>query len=199
MKFQEFFSENVTIANHAKNGRSTKSFIAEGRWDSIITMLQPNDYVFIQFGHNDQGKNKIGRYTSPAEFYENLCRFVDDVRSKKATPVLLTPVMRRRFDESGQFYDVHGEYPDITRKAAKDKKACLLDMHKLSEELLIKYGKEHSKDLFLIAAPGVWNNYPNGIDDNTHFNEKGALEMAKLAVKAIKASDLPIKSDLIKK
>lgn len=196
MEFPTFFKENVTIANHAKNGRSTRSFIQEGRWDSILQLLRPDDYVFIQFGHNDQSKQKVERYTSPDDYYKNLCRFVDDVRAKNANPVLLTPVMRRRFNEAGEFYDVHGEYPGLVRKAALDKKVPLLDMHKASEELIVGLGQEASKSLFLIADSGVWENYPDGIDDNTHFNQKGAKEMAALAVEEIKKARLEINRDL---
>jgi lysophospholipase L1-like esterase len=196
MEFQAFFDEHVTIANHAKNGRSTRTFIEEGRWDSIMNLVQPGDYVFIQFGHNDQSKHKIDRYTSPEDYYSNLCRFVDETRAKEATPVLLTPVMRRRFNEQGEFYDVHGEYPDLVRKVARDKHVELLDMHRSSGQRLTNLGEEQSKALFLIADSGVWANYPAGIDDNTHFNVKGAQEMAALAVEAIKNSNLKIKRNL---
>nr|WP_319397721.1 rhamnogalacturonan acetylesterase [uncultured Carboxylicivirga sp.] len=192
----DFLSKNVTVANHAKNGRSSKSFVAEGRWDSIMSLLKPGDYVFIQFGHNDE-KTRKDKYSSPEDFYSNMCHFVDDVRSKKATPILLTPVMRRRFDENGKFFDTHGDYPVMTRKAAADKEVSLIDMHQLSEKLLIEYGEEKSKELFLIAEPGVWNNYPDGRDDNTHFNDKGAYEMAHLAIEAIEKSDIAIKKDII--
>ena len=198
MQFQQFFNDNVTIANHARNGRSTRTFIEEGRWDSIVGLLQPGDYVFIQFGHNDQSKHKVDRYTSPDEYYENLCRFSEDVRTKGASPVLLTPVMRRRFNEYGKFYDVHGEYPDLVRKAARDKNVPLLDMHKASEMLLVDLGEEASKSLFLIADSGVWTNYPDGINDNTHFNKQGAKEMARLAIEEIQKSELAILEDFKK-
>ncbi|MCU4164765.1 rhamnogalacturonan acetylesterase [Carboxylicivirga caseinilyticus] len=194
---QEFFSANVTVANHAQNGRSSKSFVSEGRWDSIMSLLKSGDYVFIEFGHNDQKIKSEERYSSPEDFYTNLCRYVDDTRSKKATPVLLTPIMRRRFDENGQFYDTHAEYPEMTRKAAADKKVVLLDMHQLTKELIENYGEIKSKELFLIADSAVWTNYPDGIDDNTHLNNMGAKKIAKLAVRAIEESDLAIKNDLI--
>src|SRR5918911_1653018 len=122
---QKHFDENkVKIENHAQNGRSTKSFIAEGRWQAIVDKLKPGDYVFIQFGHNDESKDKGERYTPPDEFRKNLIRFVADVRAKKSIPVLLTPIMRRRFDKQGNFHDTHGEYPDIVRSvAAKERVA----------------------------------------------------------------------------
>ncbi len=196
MELSTLLNDNVHVANHAKNGRSTRTFISEGRWKAIVDTLQSGDYVLIQFGHNDQSKHKTERYTSPEDYYNNLCRFVDEVRKKKATPVLLTPIVRRRFDEQGRFYDVHGEYPDLVRKAATDKKVTLLDMHKASEEKLTELGEEKSKALFLIADSGVWENYPQGIDDNTHFSIYGAKVMAELAVKEINKSNLDVKRDV---
>lgn len=193
MAFDQFFKENVSIENHAKNGRSTRTFIEEGRWDSLINKVEKGDYVFIQFGHNDQSKHKVGRYTTPDAYYDNLCRFVDDVQQKKATPVLLTSLARRRFNEDGQFYDVHGEYPDLVRKVAKDKEVVLLDVHKSSCTYISRLGEEASKSLFLIADSGRWANYPDGINDNTHFNEAGAEEMAKLVVDALKDSNISLR------
>ena len=117
----EFFNGNrVRFENHAQNGRSTRSFIEEKRWQAIVDKLKKGDYVFIQFGHNDESKDKGDRYTPPADYRRNLIRFVDDVREKKAIPVLLTPVMRRRFDKDGNFVDSHGEYPDIVRAIMAD-------------------------------------------------------------------------------
>ncbi len=133
--FQQFFDENkVVIENHAMNGRSTRTFISEGRWQMVIDKLKKGDYVFIQFGHNDQSKDKVDRYTPPDDFKNNLRKFVAEVRAKNAIPVLLTPVMRRRFDKDGKFYDVHGEYPDLTRSVAKELKVQLLDLHKKTEK-----------------------------------------------------------------
>ena len=173
--FQKYFDEKkVKIENHAQNGRSTKTFISENRWQAIVDKLKKDDYVFIQFGHNDQSKDKGERYTPPEDFKKNLARMVADVRAKKANPVLLTPIMRRRFDKDGKFYDAHGEYPDLTRAAAKDLKVALIDMHRESERLIVKYGAEDSKKLFLQLKAGENANYPNGIEDNTHFSPLGA-------------------------
>src|SRR5512139_1505791 len=103
---QQFFdSTSVIVENHAKNGRSTRTFIAESLWQAIVDSLKSGDYVFIQFGHNDKSQQKPERYSSPEDFRENLKRFVRDVRDKKAIPVLLTPVVRRRFNARGEFYD----------------------------------------------------------------------------------------------
>src|SRR5829696_4701504 len=106
---QKFFQpDKVKVDNHAQNGRSTRSFIAENRWQTILGKLKAGDYVFIQFGHNDAAKNRPDRYTPPEDYRKNLLQFINDVRAKKANPVLLTPVMRRRFDADGSFQDSHG-------------------------------------------------------------------------------------------
>jgi len=197
--FQQYFDvERVRIENHAQNGRSTKTFIGENRWQAIVDKLKKGDYVFIQFGHNDQSKDKGERYTPPEDFKKNLARMVNDVLTKNANPVLLTPVVRRRFDKDGKFYDAHGEYPDLTRSAAKDLNVPLVDMHRASEKLIVEYGAEKSKKLFLQLKAGENPNYPNGIEDNTHFNRAGAEEMAKLAVAEIKKSKIKLRKYLKK-
>ena len=188
---QKFFPEDkVRVENHAQNGRSTRTFIAEKRWQAIIAKLRKGDYVFIQFGHNDESKDKVDRYTPPPDYRRNLIDFIRDVRAKQATPVLLTPVMRRRFDKDGKFFDTHGEYPDIVRAVAGETRVVLLDMHRQSEEVIKRYGVEGSKKLFLQLAPGENPNYPNGIEDNTHFSPLGADIMAGLAVAAIREQKL---------
>jgi DNA sulfur modification protein DndE len=191
-----FFGESIRIENHARNGRSTRSFIYEGRWDSIVNTLEKGDYVIIQFGHNDQGISKTGRYATPEEYAYNLTKFVRDVRSRKATPILCTPVMRRRFDENGRFYDVHGEYPGIVRKLAEAYDVPLIDMHRSSEALIVELGPEGSKELFLHVPPGIYPKFPDGVTDNTHFNEYGATRMAELAVEGIKDLDINLKNHL---
>jgi lysophospholipase L1-like esterase len=194
---QQFFKlDAVRIENHARNGRSTRTFIAEGRWSAIVAKLKSGDYVFIQFGHNDSSQDKPDRYTSPQDYRANLTRFVAAVRAKQATPVLLTPVMRRRFDSAGKVQDSHGEYPGIVRDVAEEFKVSLLDMHRDSFALLGEYGEDKSKALFMILAPNESPNYPQGLNDNTHFTPTGALAMAQLAVHEIKNSDLELKRHL---
>ena len=188
---QKFFDERrVRVENHAQNGRSTRTFISENRWQAIIAKLKPGDYVLIQFGHNDESKEKTDRYTPPEDYRRNLVRFIKDVREKRATPVLLTPVMRRRFDRQGVFQDTHGEYPDIVRSVAAEQKVALIDMHRKSEKVLKGYGPEESRKLFLQLKPGENPNYPQGIEDNTHFSPLGAETMARLAVEGIREQKL---------
>ena len=191
-----FKDGTVKIDNRAMNGRSTKTFISEGRWQSIVDALQKGDYVLIQFGHNDESKEKGERYTPPADYRNNLIRFITDVKAKGGNPVLLTPVMRRKFDSTGNFVDTHGEYPDIVRTVAKEQKVPLIDMHRDSEVVIKSYGIEGSRKLFLQLKSGENPNYPNGIEDNTHFNPLGADEIAKLAVKGIKDNKIGLKKYL---
>lgn len=188
----------VRVDNRAMNGRSTKTFISEGRWQAIVDDLKKGDYVFVQFGHNDESKEKGERYTPPEDYRKNLIRFIADVRAKGGSPVLLTPVMRRRFDKDGKFYDTHGEYPGIVRVVAKEQGVPMIDMHRMSEGLIVKFGDEGSRKLFLQLKAGENVNYPNGIEDNTHFSPLGAEEMAMLVVEGIRENKLGIRKYLKK-
>jgi lysophospholipase L1-like esterase len=188
-----FDSTQVRIANRAMNGRSTRSFVAEGRWQAIVDSLRPGDFVFIQFGHNDEKKEDPTRYAAPQDGYrKNLTRFVEETRSRGAHPVLLTPVMRRRFDEKGKFFDTHGEYPGVVRSLAKELKVPLIDLHKSTQALIEGHGAEGSKKLFLWIKPGEYKSLPDGKQDDTHFSEYGAREVAALAVAGIRAQKLEL-------
>ena len=191
---QGAFDENhVRVENHAKNGRSTRTFLSEGLWKQIVDKLKPGDYVFIQFGHNDESTEKTDRYTSPEDYRDNLVRMIKDVREKQANPVLLTPVMRRKFDKEGNFIDAHpAAYPDAVRAVSADENVPLIDMHRASEKVLKQYGDAPSRTLFLQLKPGEDPNYPNGIEDNTHFNPVGAKIMCGLAVEGIRQQKLGI-------
>jgi lysophospholipase L1-like esterase len=186
---KRFDISKVRVDNHAANGRSTKTFISEGRWQALIDKVRAGDYVLIQFGHNDQPKEKAS-HTPPDDYRRNLERFVAEVRAKKATPVLLTPVMRRRFDRDGKFYDTHADYPDIVRGVAAEHKVALIDMHRMSERVLVKYGPEESRKLFLQLKAGESPNYPDGVEDNTHFSPLGADIMASLAADGFRGQQL---------
>jgi len=187
MPFAGFWDSTVTVDNRAQNGRSTKSFMSEQRWGSIMNTLGEGDYVFIQFGHNDEIPTKKNA-TTPVEFKTNLEKYISDTRSKKAIPVLLTSVARRKFDSSGVLVDTHQQYADITRTVAKEQKTALLDVDKSSRALLQQMGIESSKYLFNHLNPGEHPNYPEGKEDDTHFNELGARKMAELVLAAIRTA-----------
>lgn len=188
MPFVNFWDSTITVVNRAKNGRSTKTFISEGLWKSIYDEAGEGDYVFIQFGHNDESVEKKERYSTPDTFKMNLTRFVTEARSKKALPVLITPVSRRRFDSTGKAIETHGIYSQLTRDVAAAQHVVLIDLDKLSMELYNQFGKENSKWLFLQLKPGEHPNYPDGRDDNTHFNELGARLIAEIILKEIRTS-----------
>jgi lysophospholipase L1-like esterase len=186
MPFVYFWDSSVTVVNRAKNGRSTKTFISEGLWNSIYTEAGEGDYVFIQFGHNDESKDKAERYATPDTFKMNLTRFIKETREKKATPVLITPVSRRRFDKAGNAIETHEEYSALTADVAREQNVLLIDLDAKSRALYQQFGQENSKWLFLQLKPGEHPNYPEGRDDNTHFSELGARMVAQIVLQEIK-------------
>lgn len=182
-----YFTKNVIIENHAKNGRSTKSFIDEGRWDSLLNRVKPGNYVIIEFGHNDAKQDDPKRFADARTTYrENLMRFIHDARNRQGIPVLATPIVRRRFTREGEFYDVHGEYPVVVREIAAELQVLLIDLHASSEALLKQYGAERSKMLFLHIEPGEYPSLPEGKKDDTHFSPYGAFRICDLALREIK-------------
>jgi len=185
MPFEHFFDETIVVDNRAKNGRSTGSFIAEGRWDSIMQDLKAGDYVLIQFGHNDEVPTKK-TYTTETQFTDNLIRFITDARGKKAQPVLITPVARRKFDSAGKIQETHAVYAALVRKVAAAQNVPLIDLDKESQDLLQQLGPETSKSLFNYLQPGEHPNYPDGKQDDTHFSVLGARKMAELVLHDIR-------------
>ncbi|WP_214628275.1 rhamnogalacturonan acetylesterase [Paenibacillus agaridevorans] len=184
------FRHDVAIANHARGGRSSKSFISEGRLDVIAELIKEGDYLFIQFGHNDQ-KTDEERHTDPRTTYpEYLMKYVETARSKNAIPVLITSVHRRRFDERGRQLDTHGEYLDAVRELAAAEGVALIDLAEKSKALFEELGPEGTKSVFLFGAPGEWINYSNGVQDNTHFQERGSLRIAQLVAEGIRELNL---------
>ncbi|MBI1176211.1 rhamnogalacturonan acetylesterase [bacterium] len=184
---QMYFQSDVTVENHAVNGRSSKSFRDEGRWQPILDRMKPGDWVIIQFGHNDE-KPDAARHTDPFGSYtENLRQYVADTRAHGAHPILATPTVRRNFDKDGVLQPTHGDYPEAVRKLAKELNVPLLEMTGRSRELLVRLGKERSEKLFLWASPGEYARFPKGNSDNTHFNALGATRMCDLAVAEIQA------------
>ena len=185
MPFKFFFDSTVTVDNRAKNGRSTRTFISENLWQPVADNLKEGDYVFIQFGHNDESKEKGDRYTTPEQYKSNLTKFITETRAKKANPILLTPVSRRKFKD-GKAQETHQEYSPLVIDVATQQNVPLIDLDAKSLELLQKFGEEQSKLLFLQLGPGEHPNYPEGKNDNTHFNELGARLIAQVVLSEIK-------------
>jgi lysophospholipase L1-like esterase len=186
MPFTYFWDSTVTVVNRAKNGRSSKTFISEGLWKSIMDASGEGDYIFIQFGHNDESVDKKERYSTPDTFKLNLAKFITDARFKKAVPVLITPVGRRKFDAAGQVMETHADYSRLTKEVAAEQKVILIDLDSSSQRLYQSMGKDGSKLLFLQLKPGEHPNYPAGKEDNTHFNELGARLIAQQVLEAVK-------------
>lgn len=184
---QSFFKENIVVENKAVNGRSTKSFINEKRWDSIYTKLKKGDYVFIEFGHNDEKIEDSTRYTNPHTSYRyNLIRFVKESREKGAIPILFTSIARRNFNEKGVLVPTHGDYPLETRLVAQEYKVPFIDLEYYTELLEQSYGPEKSKQLHLHFKAGENLYYNKDKADDTHLSKEGATAIAKIVIDQIK-------------
>lgn len=168
--FGEFFTDKVEVINHAKSGRSSKSFLREELWEKVLA--EKADYVFIQFGHNDQ-KGKPAATEAAGEFQDNLKRYIAESREHGMKPVLVTPVARRIFAE-GRASSTLGPYADAMQLVGKATKTPVIDLHASSVALYDKLGDEASAD------------YTAAATDRTHFSRKGALAMAKLVTDALR-------------
>lgn len=185
--FENFTKEDVKVSNHAKNGRSTKSFLEEWRLVPIYDNITEGDFLFIQFGHNDEKSEDPSRYTDPkGEYKINLEKFVNVARNKKATPVFISPLTRRIFDEEGNITtDLHKPYTDAMREKAKELDVAFIDLDNLSLTRLIEAGVEETKSWYMNLDPGEFENYPEGNVDNTHLQRKGAEIYAGIIAKAL--------------
>lgn len=189
-----FLSDDITVSNHASSGRSTKSFIDEQRFVPVAQNIEAGDYLLIQFGHNDEKDDPL-RHTDPfTSFTDNLTLFVNTALNKGAHPILITPVSRRHFDDNGELLWTHGEYPKAVKSLAQQLNIPCIDLELLSRELFIKEGVEGTKKTLLWLEPGESDNYTEGVQDNTHFQETGAKKIARLIVDEIKAQNLPLKA-----
>lgn len=193
-----FFNNNVKINNKAVNGRSTKSFIEEKRWEAVYDSLKKGDFVFIQFGHNDQKKNDPKRYTNPHTSYRyNLKLFVEQSLEKGALPILFSSIARRKFNEEGTLIDTHSTYTLEARLLAKEFDIPFIDLLYLTEQLEISYGVEGSKKLHLHYAVGEMPYYKEAKIDDTHLSVLGATEVAKLVVHQLKLLNYDLKNHIL--
>ena len=185
MPFAIFFNETVSIENRAKNGRSTRTFISEKLWQPVSEQIKEGDYLLIQFGHNDESKEKTDRYTTPEEYKTNLSLFVKTALTKKANPILITPVSRRKF-KNGIAQETHAAYTPLVMEVASALNVPVIDLDTKSRELYQQWGEENSKLFFLQLQPGEHPNYPEGKTDNTHFSELGARKIAQIVLAELK-------------
>ncbi len=200
MMLRHCFSDDVRVDNHAQNGRSSKSFIDEGRWDKVLGLIKPGDYVFIQFGHNDE-KPDEKRHTVPGStFDDNLRKFVRETRERGGIPVLFNSVVRRNFSgsktavtdddlrtnssaglkEGEVLIDTHGDYIVAPLNVAREMNVPFVDANRITHDLEQSLGVEGSKKLHMWYLPGETPSQPEGRQDNTHYNIYGASVVARL-------------------
>jgi lysophospholipase L1-like esterase len=199
--FEDFFDSTVTIMNRARGGRSTKTFINEGRWKNVKDSIEEGDYVLMQFGHNDEAKESQyrERYTPVPDYKANLVKFISETRSKKANPVLITPVTRMVFDSLGNIQETHKEYSAAVWEVGKQYNTPVIDLDARSRELLQEFGPKWSKVLFMQLDSLEHPHYPYGRRDNTHFNEYGARRMAQLVLAEIRKQKLELAERITQK
>jgi pectinesterase len=179
-----FFSEHIVVDNHAMNGRSSRSFINEGRWDVVLSKIKKGDYVFIQFGHNDE-KPDTARHTDPeTTFRNNLKRFVNETRDKGGIPVLFNSIARRNF-VNDHLEDTHGRYREVPAEVAKELNAPFVDANKITSDWLKELGDIPSRNYFMWIEPNTLACCPQGRKDNTHLNIQGARKIAGMFANAI--------------
>lgn len=188
-----FDAEQLRVSNCAVSGRSSKSYLDEGKWQRVLDSLRPGDLVLIQFGHNDAKKTDPKRYTDPeTTFKDNLRLFVRQTREKGATPLIATSVVRRFFKADGTLRDSHGRYVPAAAEVAAELNVPLVDMNRLTGALVQRYGPEESKKLFLYVEPDVAERFPDGNADDTHLCVRGAEEFAALFVAECVTTNNPL-------
>ncbi len=184
-----FFDDGVCFANYAESGESANSFISAGRLKKALSQMKKGDYIFIEFGHNDQKQKGPGKGAFYS-FLTSLKTFVDEARERGAQPVLVTPTQRRSFDENGKIQDTHLDYPDATRWLAARENIPLIDLHQMTRVLYEAMGAEASKKAFVHYPAGSYPGQKTDLADNTHFNPYGAYEIAKCVVEGMKTAKL---------
>jgi len=188
-----FFNSNLSFANHAIGGRSSKSFIVEGRLDEILLKIKPGDYFLIQFGHNDATISVPERYASPADYKNYLKAYINGSRQRGAEPILVTPMGRRDFNaDTGKFNVSFPEYVAAMKEVAGELGVQLVDLSALSIAYYDSIGPEGSLSVFLHVEPGIYGAFPNGSADNTHFQEYGAIQLARLLAGGIQELSSPL-------
>ena len=215
MALQCFFDDNILVDNHAVNGRSSLSFMNEGRWDKVLEKMRPGDYVIIQFGHNDE-KPKADRHTDPGSTFDyNLAKYVRETREHGGIPVLMNCVVRRNFFtvapendddeklrtttfkdgvkmvEGDSLIDTHGLYRVAPRDVAKRMNCHFVDANAITHQLEQGLGREESKKLHMWFLPGTEPSVPEGRQDNTHYNVYGAHVVARLLADAL-CEEIPL-------
>jgi lysophospholipase L1-like esterase len=183
-----FFLPGIVIANHAESGETTKSFVGEKRLAKIMTTMKPGDYLFIQFAHNDMKPGAV----SLEDYKKLLIDYIAQTRAKGATPVLVTAMNRRTFDDAGKITNSLSGYPDATREVAAQQKVALIDLNAMSKTLFEAMGPEGTLKAFMHYPADSFPGQTAAISDDTHFNSYGAYELTRCIVHGIREAHLPI-------
>ncbi|TXC86070.1 G-D-S-L family lipolytic protein [Metabacillus litoralis] len=182
-----FFTSDIIFDNQSIGGRSSKSFIFEGRLDNILREIKPNDFFLIQFGHNDATISRPERYASVPDYKNYLKTYINGARQRGAEPILVTPVGRRDFNaDTGKFNVSFPEYVKGMKEVAEELEVPLVDLSSLSVAYYDTIGPEGTLSVFLHTEPGIYTAFPNGSKDDTHFQEYGAIQIARLLSGGIK-------------
>ncbi len=189
-----WFDENISISNHAESGLSTNTFLSQKRLDKIMTTLKPDDWVFVEFGHNDQKEKRPGS-GAWYNFAHNLKIFIDRVRNAGGNIVFVTPTQRRNFlDDKVTIRETHGDYPAAMEAVAKREGVPVIDLHQMTREFFETLGYENSKRALVHYPANTFPGQTEALEDNTHFNPYGAYEISKMVVMGMKELGLePVK------
>ncbi len=190
-----FFSDRISIANHAESGETIKSFETELRWEKLFTTIKSGDYLLVQFAHNDQ---KSGRGYVPAEteYTDLVKKYVARARSLGAHPILVTSMNRRSFDDAGKITDTLAPYPQALRRIAQEEKLPLIDLNAISKTMWEKMGPDGTLKAFVHYPANSFPGQTEELKDNTHFNSYGAYELARCVVESMRGQKLPLASEL---
>ena len=181
-----YFDSTIAVSNHAESGESATSFLSKKRLDKVLSMAKPGDWIFIEFGHNDQ-KEKTPGSGAWYNFSTNLKTFVDRARAAGLQPVFLTPTARRFFDENGKVVNTHGDYPEAMLEVARRENVPVIDLNGMTKQLYEAMGPEGSKRAFVHYPAGTYPGQTKALADNTHFNAYGATQVAKCVIEGIRA------------
>jgi len=181
-----YLNRDMEIFNFAKNGRSSKSFYNEGLFNEVEKNLRENDLLIIQFGHNDQKPDEERKTEAFTSYKYYLKKYTDFAKSVNAIPILVTPLCRRHFDDGRLMENIHYDYPDAMKQLAKEENIKLIDLYEESRRILMEAGDEKSKKWFMNLKPSEFDNYPLGLEDNTHLNILGAVKFAGVIANELK-------------
>lgn len=187
---RDYNMPSVTIENRAIGGRSSRSFIEEGKLNEIEPVLSGGDYMLVQFGHNDATIQRPERYVSAEDFHVYIQQYIDLCRRKSVECILVTPVARRNCDNTDVFKISFDEYRQVMINMAEKQNLPLLDLGKVSADYLNTLGNEKSKELYLYGKKGQYEGaYAEGVEDNTHLSIKGAEIYAGMVADLIKKNE----------